>query len=210
LENLVIPTINCADFGCAKERIKEITSFSSWVHIDVADGKFTKNVTWANPNEPILIKSKLKIEAHLMVENPEDLIEPWLAAGAKRIIVHLETIKNIDVILKLCAKYKADAVLSLDSWFNIQDVEPYLGKFNHFQVLAVEPGLAGQNFDKEAINKIKFLRQKMPNATIEIDGGINPDTAKLAKEAGADIFAAASYIFSCENPKAAFKTLNSI
>ena len=207
---MVIPTINCADFGCAKERIKEITSFSSWVHIDVADGRFTDNITWANTNELISLKSQLKIEAHLMVKNPEDLIEPWLIAGAKRIIVHLETIKNIDKILELCAKYKADVVLSLDPEVNIKDVEPYLSKFNHFQVLAVNPGPAGQNFNKEAINKIKFLRQKMPNATIEIDGGINPDTAKLAKEAGANIFAAASYIFSHEDPKTAFETLSSI
>ena len=204
--SLVIPVINCPDFRTAKERIEKAAEFSDWFHLDVADGKFTTHISWGNPEE----LRNLNFEVHLMVEAPERVIEGWLKVGAKRIIVHLETISDPDFIIEIVRRYGAELMISIDPGVPVEEALVYLDKVNSFHVLAVFPGPSGQEFQKEALTKIKFLRDRSPNAKIEVDGGIDLGTGKLAREAGADTLAAGDYIFSNPDPRKAYEELQRI
>lgn len=196
-----------------------------WIHIDVTDAKFTYNKTWNNPEElKKLLKAhkefNFKIGVHLMVEEPEKVMGKWLEAGVKRVIAHLEAIldkkyrhpavapeKIIEDIFKQSSKFGAEVMLSTNPETKLEKMETYLEGFAAFQVLAVNPGLAGQKFLPTVLEKVRFLRHHFPNAKIEVDGGVNLETARLVKEAGADILTAASYIFDNKNPKEAYSKL---
>lgn len=211
---MVIPVINCPDFETAKERIKKTATFfprgDGWFHLDVADGKFTSYINWGDPEELKNLQLKtytLNFEVHLMVEKPEAVIEDWLKAGAARVIVHLQAITDLDFLLKLTGQYRAELMISVDPSVPVEAIRVYLDKVNSFHVLAVFPGPSGQKFQKEALVKIRFLRDRSPNAKIEVDGGIDPETGKLVKEAGADILAAGDYIFLSDDPEEAYYEL---
>ncbi len=208
----VIPVINCPGFKCAKNLTETAVQFrSGWVHIDVVDGNFAKNVTWGNPNELASIKAaypNINFEIHLMVEEPEEVIKAWFQGGAKRVIVHLETISNPDFLLDVADEHGGEVMLAIAPSTPVDLLLPHTNSFRYFQILAVSPGPAGQKFKMEILEKIRFLRQMAPDAKIEVDGGITPETARLAKIAGADIVASASYIFGSKNPKQAYEELN--
>jgi len=208
----VIPVINCPNFKCAKNLTETAVQFrSGWVHIDVVDGNFAKNVTWGNPNELASIKAaypNINFEIHLMVEEPEEVIKAWFQGGAKRVIVHLETISNPDLLLDVADEHGGEVMLAIAPSTPVDLLLPHTNSFRYFQILAVSPGPAGQKFKMEILEKIRFLRQMAPDAKIEVDGGITPETARLAKIAGADIVASASYIFGSKNPKQAYEELN--
>jgi len=209
----VIPALNCIDFHEVEERfriLKSVRPEGGWVHLDVADGKFTYNVTWADPKKWAEVGYGLKLEVHLMVEEPEEAVPLWLEAGAKRIIVHLETAANLEHIAELCAAKNADFVISSSPETFTERMRPLFGKFTKFQVLAVSPGLAGQKFLPMVLEKVRFIRKELPNAWIELDGGVNMENARQAKEAGVDAVVVASYIFGNENPKLALSMLEHI
>jgi len=215
----VIPAINAADFKTAEELIKKAVAFlpptGGWIHIDVGDGKFSSITTWDKPEEFLILKNQwpqINAEVHLMVVDPLNCLEAWLKAGSKRSIVHVETIKNsdLDSITNLCQKYGADLMLATNPTTSVESLESYINKVNYFQVLAVDPGKAGQVFEPLVLEKIKLLRQKAPNVRIEVDGGINPETARAAKEAGADITVSASYIFDSNDFVKAYKELQNV
>jgi ribulose-phosphate 3-epimerase len=210
----IIPSINVKSFEEAKELIKKAAEFAQWIHIDVGDGIFTPNVSWGSPAELAQFRisnfafRNLKFEVHLMVKNPETRIKSWLEAGANRIILHLESIKNLEGALDICNQFNAELGIAIAPQFSISNFEfQVLGKIKFFQILAVKPGLAGQEFLPEALEKIKLLRQQRPSAIIEVDGGINLETARLAKQAGADIVVSASYIWDNADSKEAYKSL---
>jgi len=207
---LVIPSINCPDFKSASRQIKIAEEFSEWIHIDVSDGKFTNTRSWGSPEELRSIETKLNVEVHLMTDDPEDYIEGWLAAGAKRVIVHLQAVKDPQYVIDICKKYGAEAVLSLDPSISLEKALPYLKSFSFFQVLSVYPGPSGQKFEDGSALKVKALRERAPTATIEVDGGINESTGRLVKSAGADVLVAGNYIFGSPDPRGAYERLNSI
>ena len=213
----IIPAINTTSFNEAKKQIEQAAKFASptggWVHIDVVDGKFAPNITWGSSDGLSKISGQLpnvSFEIHLMVENPEAVIEDWLKAGAKRIIIHLESITDPIYILETCEHYNAEAMLAISPETEVEKLLAHTDEFKSFLLLAVNPGLAGQKFQHSIINKIEFLRERAPNVKIEIDGGINPETAKLAKEAGADMLVSASYILQDKDPKSAYQKLAKI
>lgn len=216
----IIPVINChfKDDDCVWQKINLIKSFSNSVHLDVADGIFTFNKTWNEPEKWKNFKEILNLEVHLMVENPQVAMVGWLEAGAKRIIFHWESLKHdnqkiefsINEILNICSKYKGEAMLSSCPETDLKELKPFLYKFNYFQVLAVSPGPSGQKFLWPVLDKIKLLRQLNPKAIIEVDGGVNLENILKIKEAGADIVVSGSYIFNSSNPQQAFNNLLSI
>lgn len=207
----VIPAINCAikDTGCVREKVRVAERFSEWIHLDVADGRFTFNKTWGDAGEWIGLASKLKLEVHLMVEEPEKVAREWLDAGAKRLIIHAETIskETSEEIIALAKNYGAEVMLSFSPETGLEKAADYLDSFSEFQILAVHPGLPAQNFLPLVLGKVKALRGKYPGAKIEVDGGINSDTGARAKGVGADILISASYIFGNINPKSAYENL---
>ncbi|MBI5306495.1 ribulose-phosphate 3-epimerase [Candidatus Wolfebacteria bacterium] len=205
----IIPTINCENFECVKEKISQAAKFSQWVQIDIADGKFTKHKTWNNPNEFSIFNFQFSIpnlEIHLMTINPLKQINTWAKAGAKRIIIHIEALKDYKIDkLKNC-----EIGLVINPETPIEKIIPFLenNKIKLIQTLAVNPGKSGQKFQKKTLDKIKFLKRKYPNIKIEVDGGINQKTAKLCQKAGADILAVGSYIWKSNNPQQSYEKIS--
>lgn len=214
----VIPAINEKEFGAIKEKYRLVKTFGDkensgpeWVHIDVSDGKFTPVVSWNNPAELENFlkddKEPLKVEIHLMVEDPERVIEDWFKAGVGRAIVHVEAVKDPDKILEIAEKHGGEITIALIYKTPPEKLRPYLDKIEKVQVLGVDPGLSGQEFRHEALEKVRALNKERPDIEIEVDGGVSDDNAELLVHAGASILASASFIWESGNPYEAYKKL---
>lgn len=212
----VIPAINCGDAACVVARLSLAGTLGvRWVHLDVGDGTFTPSVTW---NEPRTLRNlqqtaeaaKLLVEVHLMVANPAACVRPWLEAGAKRVIVHVETIGTPGPIQTLCASFGATLMFSGKLETAVRSVATLVGEHGLAQVLAVNPGPSGQAFRAEAVDRLRQLRSLCPDATIEVDGGMNLETAKLVKEAGADAIAVGSFLFGSSDPNGVIDSFNEL
>lgn len=213
---VVIPAINEMDFEEIKKKIKTAADFGAeWVHLDVADGKFTKNVLWNNPKDLESLRAtaydlRANLEVHLMVQNPDEVLDSWLDAKVKRVIIHLESAKDIDVMKMKCVAFGVELFLAIKPDTPVERLFGYEGDASGFLILAVNPGLAGQKFQENQLEKIRALRQKFPDAKIEVDGGVNLENAPRIKEVGADILVSASYIWNNGSPKQAYLDLLSI
>jgi ribulose-phosphate 3-epimerase len=206
---LIIPVINEKEFAEIQRKIKLIEPYSSWVQIDVEDGIFTSTQTWNNSADLLRLDSSINIEVHLMVKNPELVLESWLRVPmVKRALVHLEATAAMEKIINLGEEFEKEIGIVINPETPVANLEPYLNEVNFFQMLAVKPGLAGQEFQPEVINKIKALKAHKNDVIIEVDGGVTPKNAKLLKEAGADILNSATYIFNSLNIQEAMAALN--
>jgi ribulose-phosphate 3-epimerase len=206
---IVIPAINELDFDGVKDKIKKTEEFGAeWAHIDVADGRFTKNFFWNDPRRLRAEREnfKVKIEIHLMIENPDELIDEWLDSGVERVIVHLESVKDVQGLKGKCEEKGVELVLAVNPDTPAEELFSYLN-LNHFLILAVNPGVSGQKFQASQLEKIKALRSARPDVKIEVDGGVTGETAPKIIEAGADILVSASYIWSSGNPREAYERL---
>lgn len=202
----IIPVINCPDRDCVRDRIRRVASFSPWVHIDVADGVFAPVALWRTPEElPPMLESfpDAHVEVHLMTQNPEDALPSWFEAGAERAVIHWEALTDRAVVSKFPDH---TILLSTKVETPIEEMLPYLTPTSWVQILAVPVGYSGKPFDLSVIEKIRVLRERFPDLTIEIDGGITPKTIQLIKGA-ADIATSGSYIFSSPDPVAAYREL---
>ena len=210
---MIIPSINRATYEEAAANIKKAEEFllaGAWLHVDVADGHFTKWQSWGNPAEFAALKTPLQAEVHLMIADPEAVVASWLAAGAKRLIVPLQVIKDIDFLVAEVTKARAELAISFDVTVPIESALPYLEDFRFCHVLAVHPGRSGQEFEEESLGRVKFLRAADAGVRIEVDGGIDLAVAKRALAAGADYLVAGHYIFDSDDPAAAFAKLNAL
>jgi ribulose-phosphate 3-epimerase len=211
---LVVPVVNCRDAATAASQIGKAAAFfpptGGWLHIDVSDGEFTPEATWGDPAALRNLKESypaLHFEIHLMVQDPEAAAEGWLEAGAERVIVHLEAMKDPGSILDAARRHGAEVMLAIAPATPVENLMPYFSSFSAFQVLAVTPGPVGQRFSPVAVDKVRFLQRYRPTALIEVDGGVTPEVCKLVKEAGADAVASATYIFGNPDPKRAYEEL---
>lgn len=208
----VFPVINCPDFKGVKEKVEAAKRFlphGSHLHIDVADAAFTFHKTWNDPTAWARLHAPYAAEVHLMVEHPEKYIGAWLAAGATRFIVHVETVdaKTFAAITAQCERRGATVVLSSRPETSMKKLEPYFNACGNYQVLAVNPGPSSQKFLPLTLQKIKTIRRRRPDAIIEVDGGMVPATVRRVKAAGADIVVSSSYIWGSEDPAAAMREL---
>jgi len=220
----IIPAINCQEFDEVKERFHvaqeilfgvgseshEIGEHEEWIHVDIADGGFTKGYsTWRNAQEFASLKRhpNLKIEVHIMVTEPEAVIAGWLALGVHRIIFHLEATDNVEAIADMCKESGVETMLALSPETPVSHAHAYLNLVDGCQILAVTPGLGNQAMLPGMIEKVVALRKQGSALLIEVDGGITPDTARQCQEAGADQLISGSYIFKDGNPAAAYARL---
>ena len=215
----VIPVINCPDSECVQKKLEIAKTFlapGALIHLDVTDGVFSTHATWHDPFAWARLGSPFPLEVHLMVEQPEDHADNWFTAGARRLVVHAETVTHASLrrLLDLADQRHGEIMLS-----SMPDADPEtVGRLAHgfgeritaLQVLAVPPGAAGQKFLPNDLEKIMVLRQTSPNAIIEVDGGMNLETAQLVKTAGADTIVSASYIFGSKDPNVAYEELKAI
>ena len=210
----VIPVINVNSFAELKKKVRLIEPIIDparggfgWVQLDVADGTFTKNTIWHNAIDLLGFETTLMLEVHLMLADIETRVDDWLIAPIKRVIFHLETAKDPYLVIEKCRKAGISVGIAIGPNTDWAKLMPFCGKVDVFQILAVQPGLAGQQFIEESLNKITYLKQNCPNTVIEVDGGVNKEVAKRVAEAGADIVNAANYIFGAPDIKKAIEEL---
>lgn len=211
----VIPAINVRDATLTEQLVRQAAHFlpaGAWIHIDVGDGVYIKEVAGVSPFVcgAWLTANGLQAEIHLMVQDYESHLAPWLDAGAKRIIIPVELVRDPGHLLALEKKYTADIMLSCGLDISLDALKPFFSTFRFFQILAVQPGLSGQLFDESALQKVMFVRANVSHAIIEVDGGITPGVARRVKDAGADRIVSASYIWGSAEPKKAYQELTMI
>ena len=158
----IIPTILVKKFEKIKERIKTVEPYVSWVHLDIMDGIFTSNSTWNSPKDLKKIGTKMKLEAHLMVQKPENVINDWLKV-LDRIIIHYESkIDNKDLVIqkliKKVHKKNKQIGLAISPDTPVNTVMPFLKKLDLVLIMTVNPGRGGQKFQEKTLEKIKTLR----------------------------------------------------
>ncbi|MBD3330499.1 ribulose-phosphate 3-epimerase [Candidatus Peregrinibacteria bacterium] len=202
----IAPSILSADFGKLNEEIASIDKYVDLIHVDVMDGHFVPNLTIGAPVVKY-IKSSHPLDVHLMIENPEKYIEDFLKAGSDRITVHIEACDDVEKVLKMIKNGGADPCICLKPGTPLSEIEHVLPLVKGVLVMTVEPGFGGQKFMEDMMPKVRELRAKWPEIDIEIDGGINAETSKIATEAGANILVSGSYIFKSEDRIKAIESL---
>ncbi len=206
----IIPAINADNFEEVVKRMRAVEPYCKWVQLDIADGTFTKNTTWHNPEDLVGIETSLKIEVHLMILDVEKRVENWLLPNVNRIIFHLEAVKDPDFIINKCQKAKKEVGIAIGPDTPWTKLVPYFKKADLFQILGVHPGRPGQKFKEECFDKIARVRKHCRHCIIEVDGGMDKITAQKAVKAGANIINAATAIFSAKDIKKAIQELSKI
>lgn len=210
----VAPSILSADFANLERDIRMVEKAGArWLHVDVMDGHFVPNITIGPP----VVKSmrritRLFLDVHLMIENPEKYIPVFALAGADSVTVHVEAVKNYRRIID-CARQNGVRIgFSIKPKTPAQKVFSLLKEIDLVLVMSVEPGFGGQKFMPAVLPKVSILREKIDmmkkKIHLEIDGGINLKTACHAVNAGADVLVAGNAIFSARNPHRMFKKLS--
>jgi ribulose-phosphate 3-epimerase len=198
----ISPSILSADFSKLCNNIKALEKAGAdYIHIDVMDGHFVPNITFG----PKLVKdirkcTNLPLDVHLMINNPEDYVERFANAGADIIGFHYEATENL---MKLAEKIKAcgkKVGITLSPQTDGEVLKNIIEKFDLVLIMTVNPGFGGQSFMHSQLDKIKYVRKLInksgKNIDLEVDGGINLETAKLVRQAGANILVSGSYIFN--------------
>ncbi|MDP2629660.1 MAG: hypothetical protein Q8P45_03100 [Candidatus Harrisonbacteria bacterium] len=210
---LVIPTVNCPDLDCVKKRLAAINNFSpspGWLQIDIADGSMTRGYeSWRDLEYLKEIDFAGSLELHLMVQRPELILDSCFQPSVRRLIVHLESETNMEELAQSCREKEVELMLAIAPQTSLAKLTQYLeeGFCSAVQVLAVDPGLSGQPFQTGVVERIQELKESFVDVLIEVDGGINLETAALCKEAGADQLAVSSAIFSSPDPQQMYQQL---
>jgi ribulose-phosphate 3-epimerase len=209
----IAPSILSADFRRLGEQIAEVEQAgASYVHVDVMDGHFTPNLTVG----PFIVEwvrkaTKLPIDAHLMIENPDNFIGAFARAGANMISVHPEATYHLDRTLNHIRQAGCQAGVVLNPATPLAMIEEVVAEIDYVLLMSVNPGFGGQKFIPSSLDKLRrlrnLIRMKSSPARIEIDGGVGPNNVAEVVAAGAEILVAGSAVFGAENPAEALKEL---
>ncbi|MBU0766517.1 ribulose-phosphate 3-epimerase [Patescibacteria group bacterium] len=208
---IIAPSILSADLSKLQEEVDSIEQFADWLQIDVMDGQFVPNLSFGAPVIKNL-KTKLLLDIHLMVEDPQERIEEFLKAGAKHITFHAETVKGTDArksLIKAIRDGGATAGIAINPDTPLDEVEDVLGEVDLLLVMSVNPGFGGQNFITEVLEKVRTAREKFPDLMIQMDGGVDSETASKCIKAGANNLVSGSFIFKASDREAAITSLRS-
>ena len=196
----ISPSILASDYANLQSELDSIST-SDLIHVDVMDGHFVPNISIGAPVVASIKKvCNVPFDVHLMISNPLDYVEDFANAGADIICIHTECDSDVEkTVVKIISVGKKPA-LAIKPATPVDDVVKYLDKLSMVLVMTVEPGFGGQSFMESTMPKIEAIRKINPDIDIEVDGGINPETIKIASRAGANVFVAGSAVFKSENP----------
>jgi ribulose-phosphate 3-epimerase len=211
---VIAPSILSADFARLGEQVVESAQGGAGrVHIDVMDGHFVPNLSMG----PAVVGSlrrvtRLPLEVHLMVEDPQRFVDPFLANGADSLIAHVEVLPDAWPFIRRLHAAGKGAALAVSPDTPVEALEPYLAEIDLALCMTVHPGRSGQAFLTESPARIRALRQLIerinPRCELEVDGGIKEDTARESVQAGANVLVAATAVFADpRGPAAAVRAL---
>ena len=199
---LISPSILSADFTRLGDQIKQAEDAGAdWFHVDIMDGHFVPNISMG----PFIVEAcrrvtDLPLDVHLMIDEPDRYIQVFADSGASYLTVHIETCPQMDKTLQFIHDSGCRSGITLKPGTAVQEIKPYLKEVDLVLVMSVNPGFSSQSFMPEVVPKINEIRNILdeinPDALIEVDGGINPQTITQTLEQGAQVFAAASAIFN--------------
>ena len=201
----IAPSILSADFSKLGEEVKAVEQAGAdYIHVDVMDGHFVPNITIG----PIIVKAvkgvtKLPLDVHLMISDPDDFIDDFVQAGADILTVHAEAGYHLHRCLQHIRKAGAKPAVSLNPASPLNMIEYVLDDLDMVLLMTVNPGFGGQDFIPEVIPKIERLREMIDkrglDIELEVDGGIGPETINRVSSAGADVFVAGSAVYHSQD-----------
>lgn len=203
---IIAPSILAANFACLGNEIEQVLQAgANWIHVDIMDNHFVPNLTMG----PQVVKSirnygiTAPLDVHLMIEPVANMITPFAKAGADYITFHVEAVKDISATIELIHQHQCKAGIVYNPATPLTGLEKFINHLDMVLIMSVNAGFGGQTFIPETLNKIKQARELINNSNkairLEVDGGINLETIKVAAKAGADTFVAGSAIFKSKN-----------
>lgn len=209
----IAPSILSADFSKLGAEIKEVEQAGAdYIHVDVMDGHFVPNITIG----PLIVEAirpitTLPLDVHLMIENPDQYIDQFVASGADIITVHYEACTHLHRTIMHIKEKGIKAGLVINPATPVELIRPILPELDLLLFMTVNPGFGGQSFIPSVLEQIKqadqWRKDMQLDLEFEVDGGINTETARWCKEAGIDVFVAGSFIFNKDNRKEAIDQL---
>jgi ribulose-phosphate 3-epimerase len=210
---LVSPSLLSADFGRLAEEVRAVEAAGAdWIHVDVMDGRFVPNITMG----PVIVQAIKRVatrplDVHLMIVEPERYIDAFVKAGADIVAVQVETCPHLHRTLQQIRQAGARPAVVLNPSTPLSTLEEVLGEVDLVMLMSVNPGFGGQSFIEGAVDKVRRLKAMVDarglSTEIEVDGGINAETARRVVEAGATVLVAGSYIFHSKDYAAAIRSL---
>ena len=206
---IISPSILTLDFSNIQTQCAKLQrDGADWIHLDVMDGIFVPNSTfdWQLVSQ-VKQAVTIPLDVHLMVVDPINVVDNYAKAGADIITFHLEAAKDVIATINAIKKSSCKVGISIKPGTPVAEIEPYLPLIDMVLVMSVEPGFGGQKFMPSAVERIAQIRALNPDILIQVDGGINTQTAPLVKKAGANVLVAGSAIVNTDNWEKAISNL---